>query len=102
MKILFLNAYFYPESIAFSHLEKDIIESLVEAGHTIEVLCPIPTRNVSDEVRREYKSKKTETMYDGKVNVRRFWAPSEKKGTLIRAFRYFWCNLRQYSLGKRL
>lgn len=101
MRILFLNAYFYPESIAFSHLEKDIIDSLVESGHTIEVLCPIPTRGISEETRKKYKTKKHEIMYDGKVIVHRFWAPPEKKKTLIRTFRYLWCNLRQYALGKK-
>ena len=29
MKIVILDAYYYPENIAFSHLEKDIIEGLI-------------------------------------------------------------------------
>ncbi len=101
MRVLFVNAYFMPETIAFSHLEKDLIEGLVSAGHEIEVICPTPTRSVSDEVYEQYKSIKTEELYDGKVHVRRFSAPREGKNPLVRAFRYFWCNLREYQIGKK-
>ena len=101
MRILFVNAYFMPETIAFSHLEKDLIEGLVSAGHEIEVICPTPTRSVSDKVYKHYKSIKSEDLYDGKVHVRRFSAPREGKNPLVRAFRYFWCNLREYQIGKK-
>lgn len=101
MKILFVNAYFMPETIAFSHLEKDLIECLVGAGHEIEVICPTPTRSVSDKVYEQYKSIKTEELYDGKVRVRRFSAPKEGKNPLFRAFRYLWCNFREYQIGKK-
>lgn len=101
MKILFVNAYFMPETTAFSHLEKDLIECLVSAGHEIEVICPIPTRSVTDMVYKQYKSIKEEELYDGKVHVKRFSAPREGKNPLIRAFRYIWCNLREYQIGKK-
>ncbi len=101
MRILFVNAYFMPEMIAFSHLEKDLIEGLVSAGHEIEVICPKPTRSVSDEIYEQYKSIKSENLYDGKVHVRRFSAPREGKNSLVRAFRYFWCNFREYQIGKK-
>lgn len=101
MRVLFVNAYFTPETIAFSHLEKDLIEELVSAGYEIEVICPSPTRSVSDEVYEQYKTIKTEYLYGGKVHVRRFFAPREGKNPLVRAFRYFWCNLREYQIGKR-
>ena len=35
MKILFLNAYFKPEQIAFSHLENDLLEGIIAAGHDV-------------------------------------------------------------------
>ena len=101
MKILFLNAYFHPEKIAFTHLEQDLLEGLLAAGHQIEVLCPVPTRGISPETVKEYAGKKEEMLYDGRVHVRRFWAPQEGRNPLIRAFRYFWCNLRQYQLGRK-
>lgn len=101
MKILFLNAYFKPEQIAFTHLEDDLISGLVEAGHQIEVVCPTPTRGISKETAREYRGKKTENLYGGKVHVTRFLAPQEGNNTIIRALRYFWCNLRTYQIGKK-
>lgn len=101
MKILYPVAYFQPENIAFSHLEHDLFQALTEAGHEINVLCPTPTRGISDAVWAEYRHKREETLYGGRVHVRRFWAPREGKNPLIRAFRYFWCNFRQYQLGKR-
>ena len=101
MKILFLNAYFYPEKIAFTHLEKDIIEKSVSLGCEINVSCPVPTRGVSKKIINDYKSIKYEEMLNGVVKVTRFWAPQEGKNILIRAFRYFWCNFRQYQIGKK-
>ena len=101
MKVLFVNAYFAPENIAFSHLEEDLIRGILEKGHTIEVLCPVPTRGISRETAKAYQDRKKETMFDGKVTVTRFWAPQEGRNPLIRAFRYVWCNLRQYQLGKK-
>ena len=101
MKGLFINAYFQPEVIAFTHLERDLIEGLLEAGHSLSVLCPTPTRGIDDATAVRYRRIKQELLYNGKVNVRRFSAPREGKNPIIRAFRYFWCNLMEYQLGKK-
>lgn len=101
MRILYPAAYFYPENIAFSHLEKDLLQALTTAGHEVEVLCPIPTRGITEEARRAFRTRREETLYNGRVHVRRFWAPQEGRNPVMRAFRYFWCNLREYQLGKR-
>lgn len=101
MNLLFINAYFSPEVIAFTHLEKDLIAALLAAGYPISVLCPTPTRGVDRETERKYRAIKHETMWDGGVTVRRFRAPAEGRNPLIRALRYLWCNLRQYQLGCR-
>lgn len=99
MNILFLNAYFHPENIAYSHLEHDMIEGLIAAGHEITVVCPVPTRGVAKDTVQKYRSIKTEELFGGKVHVIRFWAPQEGRNPIIRAFRYFWCNLREYQIG---
>ena len=101
MKVLFLNAYFKPETIAFTHLEEDLIEGLLKSGHSIEIICPVPSRGISKEVRKEYKKKKTEQLYEGRVRVRRFYCPREKRNPLSRAIRYFLCNFRQYQVAKK-
>ena len=99
MKILFLDAYFLPEKTAYTHLEQDLLSGLVAAGHSVQILCPMPTRGVDAAVAKQYRKRKHEEMFGGQVKVRRFWAPQEGKNVLIRALRYFWCNLRQYQLG---
>ena len=99
MNLLFLDAYFEPEIIAYTHLEKDLIQGLIEGNNHIQVICPIPTKGISDSVRNEYAGRKREEFYGGRVKVRRFWAPRESKKPIFRAFRYFWCNLRSYQIG---
>ena len=101
MNILFLDAYFEPEQIAFTHLEHDLLDRLVEEGNEIQVVCPIPTRGISKEIAEAYKRKRQESLYGGHVNVTRFAAPQEGRNPLLRCFRYFWCNLRTYQIGKR-
>lgn len=101
MNILFLNAYFSPETIAFSHLEHDIINALVNAGHHIQLICPTPSRGLDDGTIKKYKAIKSEDLYNGYVHVRRFACPKEKKNPIIRAIRYLWCNLCEYFLAKK-
>lgn len=98
MNILFVNAYFQPEIIAYTHLEKDLIGGLVNAGNSISVVCPTPTRGIDKETAKKYAKIKKELVHDGKVTVNRFSAPAEGKNPIIRAFRYFWCNLREYQI----
>ena len=102
MKILVLDAYFEPEQIAFTHLENDLIEAFVKEGHEIFIVCPTPTRGISKELRKKYSKIKRETLYDGKVHVKRFWAPQENQSIFTRAFRYLWCNSRLYREAKRI
>lgn len=79
MNLLFLDAYFEPEIIAYTHLEKDLIQGLIEGNNYIQIICPIPTKGISNSVRDEYTGRKCEELYDGRVKVRRFWAPRESK-----------------------
>ena len=100
MKILFLDAYFHPEIIAYTHLEKDIIAGLREK-HEVSVICPTPTRGITDETAKEYSKIKKETLPNG-VEIKRFACPREGRNPIIRAFRYFWCGFRHYTLGKKV
>ena len=38
MKLLFLDAYFEPEIIAYTHLEKDLIQGLIEGNNYIQII----------------------------------------------------------------
>lgn len=101
MNILFLDAYYEPEKIAYTHLERDLIEGLVADGHNVHIICPIPTRGISDEIRKKYKKIKSEVKYDGAVTVTRFNALKEGKNPVLRAIRYIWCNLKTYQIAKK-
>ncbi len=99
MNILFLDAYYEPEKIAYTHLERDLIEGLISAGHKVKIICPTPTRGIDDETRVKYKNVKFEEKYNGSVVVNRFMAPQEGRNPIIRAFRYLWCNFRTYQIA---
>lgn len=101
MNILFLNGYFYPENIAYTHLEQDILKALCQKGHTVDVVCPVPTRGIDEKTRKEYSNKREETMYDGAVKVHRFPLYREKESTLKRFIRYFVCDIKTYFKAKK-
>ena len=101
MKILIPDAYFWPERIAFTHLEEDLLGTFVASGNDVTVICPTPTRGLSAEEIKKFRKYKRVKKRKG-VRIIRFWAPQEKKNPLIRAIRYLWCNIREYQIGKRL
>ena len=88
MKVLELPAYFYPESMSSSHLDDNLREALAKAGIDLAIYCPAPTRGISKEVRKEYKKKKLEKMYDGHATVHRYSLYGEGKNPVLRALRY--------------
>lgn len=88
MKILELPAYFYPERMSSSHLDDNLREALANAGVEMAIYCPIPTRGITAEMRKEYKKKKYDKMYEGKATVLRFSLYGEGKNPLLRAMRY--------------
>src|SRR3712207_2163570 len=91
MKILFETAYFSPETAASSYLGDNIREALCKAGYHIELYAPTPCRGISKEVRKEYKIKKEETMYDGMMTIHRFSMYAEGKSPILRTLRYVLC-----------
>lgn len=99
MKVLLLKDYFYPEQCAGIQLTNDLLQGLVENGLLADVYVPIPCRGIDKETRKVYKSKKKETLYEGKVNLYRYWLPYEGKSTFFRALRYLLQNVRQFFKG---
>ena len=90
MKILKLSPYYFPERISSSHLTEDLEEGFVRAGFEIEIICPTPTRGVSEEEYERYKNVKYEEKYEGKIKIHRFSMFREGKNPILRAIRYFW------------
>lgn len=99
MKILELPAYFYPERMSSSHLDDQLRETFARAGIDMAIYCPTPTRGISAEIRKEYKQKKFEKLYDGKANVHRFSLYREGKNPVLRALRYAFSCIFQFNLA---
>ena len=91
MKILMLTAYFYPEFPASAYLGNNIREEICKRGYSIELFVPTPSRGVDNKTRNEYKKKRSEYMYNGKLHVNRFPMFRESKNPLQRALRYSLC-----------
>lgn len=88
MKILFLPAYFYPEKAASAYLGINRFEAYEHEGFDMVVYAPVPTRDVSEEVRKEYSKRKKELMYGDRMVVHRFNLFKEGKNPIMRAMRY--------------
>lgn len=97
MKILELPAYFYPESMSSSHLDDNLREAIAKSGIDMAIYCPTPTRGITVEVRKEYKRKKQEIMYDGHAIVHRFSLYGEGKIPILRALRYTFACIKQFN-----
>ena len=89
IKILAPQAYCKPEVMASSHLWNHLDEAFAKNGLHHVIYAPTPTRGVTAEVREEYKKRKREVMYDGKLIINRFSLYGEGKNPLLRALRYF-------------
>lgn len=99
VKILLLASYFYPEQAASSYLAENRNQAFAEAGFDMLVYTPVPTRGITDVVKKEYRKRKHELMYDGKMTVRRFSLLQENKNSIIRAVRYTIACLKQFSFA---
>lgn len=89
MKVLFLSSYFYPEDVASSYLGHNIREAIVDAGMDIVLYTPVPTRGISDDLRKEYSTiKKNEQWHDGHMTIHRFSLLKEGKNPVLRGLRY--------------
>lgn len=88
MKVLQLTGYFLPEKAASIYLTENRLEAFGKAGIDTVIWASRPTRGLSDEEYDEYKHKKLEMMYDGKVTVKRFAMYREGRNPILRALRY--------------
>ncbi|MDD7631106.1 MAG: glycosyltransferase family 4 protein [Parabacteroides sp.] len=90
MRILAPYGYFAPEQAASSYIWTNLHEDFAKNGLDCDVYTPVPTRGITEKVRRVYVSnKKYEVWYDGKLEIKRFSLWNEPNGTLGRFLRYF-------------
>lgn len=88
MKVLQLTGYFLPEKAASIYLVENRLEAFANEGFDMVIHASRPTRGLSDEEYAEYKNRKKEMMYDGKLRVHRFAMYREGKNPVLRAMRY--------------
>ena len=87
MRILFLSPY-YGSRVASSYLGKNRNQAFADAGFEMIAYAPTPSRGLSEEAIRHYRTIKKETNYDGKQVVHLFWMFKEGKNPVGRALRY--------------
>lgn len=102
MKVLFLLAYYYPETAASIYLFDNLIEELTKQGYEVDLICPTPSRGVDKKVAAEYTDKLEEIIFGGKVNIHRFKLSDEEDGTLKRFWRYFVSLPKYIKLSKQI
>ena len=99
MRILRLRTYFYPENVAASAMNEDFENELVKRKILSINYTPIPSRGITDEVRKEYKKKKYEEFKGGYVIVHRFSMIKEGTNFVHRALKFLLCNIVEYFKG---
>lgn len=99
MKMLRLSPYYAPERISSTHLTDDLEAAYAKAGFFTELYVPTPTRGISEEEWRTYRTIKYEQKLNGMLTVYRFSMFREGKNPIGRAIRYLLVNLIQYYKG---
>ena len=101
MKLLFLPTYFSPEKAASIYIADNRYEAFAKAGFDMLAYAPYPSRGLSKEEQLRFASIPEETLYDGKMMLKRFRLSAEGKNPIKRVFRYFVQNVKQYRWAKR-
>lgn len=99
MKVLFLPAYYYPETAASSYLGDNLREAICAQGYEIELHAPAPSRGLSADERKKYKKIGLETFHDEMMTVHRFSMFAEGKNPVMRALRYVICWIKHLKRG---
>lgn len=101
MRILYLPAYFMPESVASSYLGESRNQAFSDAGFETIAYAPTPCRGISKEERQKYCSKqyRREMLYDGRMTLHRFSLYAEGKNPVLRTLRYALCWIKQFNRG---
>ncbi|MBR5920594.1 MAG: glycosyltransferase family 4 protein [Bacteroidales bacterium] len=99
MKILLLPSYFFPEGVASPYISQNRNQRFADEGWDMVVYTPTPSRGITPEMRKEYlkKEHRIETALNEHLVVHRFRLVEEGKNPIIRAFRYFAQNIKQFN-----
>ena len=96
--VLLMRGYYFPETAASNQMCKELVERLASNGFKVTLICPVPTRGVSNEERKKYLRNKNEEI-SANLTIKRYWLPCEKKNIVCRAIRYIMQNIYQTFYG---
>ena len=99
MKIIKLPSYYVPDKVSSAHLTEDLERAWAVAGFCTEIICPTPTRGVTEEVHKQYTKMTYEEIAERNVCVHRFPMFREGRNPVGRALRYVLVNVIQYFKG---
>lgn len=91
MKILMFRPSFIPEISGGNHLALDLIEDLIKKGYEVILIVPMPHR-VDKKTKNEYKNKKVEKKYDGKLKIYRIKVPIKENSIFSRGLRMIYIS----------
>ena len=91
MKILIPCSYYYPEQCAGIYIIDNLVQKAAFYGIKSKIIAPWPTRNVPKGANWE----RNEHLCDGLINIHRFPMYGEGKNPVLRALRYFFCEIAQ-------
>lgn len=99
MKVIFPCSYYLPETAASLYITDNIVHACAEDGNEVFLYTPTPTRSVPEGAVWE----KEETQVDGRLHIKRFAMYGEGKNPILRALRYFLCEIVElhYCLWKK-
>lgn len=88
MRVLTLNSHYVPEITASIYIFSNLYEDMAHKGIDVTIHTPVPTRGVSEKVRRAFSQRKVELRCGGKLTIHRFPIFREGKNPILRALRY--------------
>lgn len=91
MRVFFPYAYYYPEQCAGIFVVDDVMREAAKEGISSYLSVPTPTRNLPENAQWE----RTEKQEGGLICIHRFRMYGEGKNPLLRALRYFFCEMVQ-------
>ncbi len=88
LNVAYVTMYYYPEITASLHLTQDLVHDLSKEDFNVNIITATPSRNISSEMRENYKKIKFEKIKNTNIAVYRIRLMHETKRVVQRVFRY--------------
>lgn len=99
MHIIEFKVNYEPEVCAGIMLDSNTAEDICQAGHSINLYVPKPTRGITKNVISS--TPRVETKIDGRLTIYRYRMFKDGKSLIFRTFRYLLCCIKQLWFGFR-